>query len=236
VPRTLVAVLGMHRSGTSATAGTIQQYGFEVGPVSGQNRSNLRGNRELRGLVKLHDRILKRSGGSWWQPPEEVSIAEDDCRQRDEVLAMIPGEQVAVKDPRMLLVLGLWRDLEPRWIGVIRNPVAVRSSLERRVRERGRPGLDGAGWEALWRRYNRILLAELERSPFPVIDFDRPDDLDGQVRGALAFYGLDVVAGRTFFDPELVRERVDPAWREQVHSPESVELWERLAVHAGVPA
>jgi hypothetical protein len=236
VPRTLVAVLGMHRSGTSATAGTIQQYGFEVGSVSEQNRSNPRGNRELRGLLKLHDRILKRSGGSWWQPPEEVSIAEDDCRQRDEVLATIPGERVAVKDPRMLLVLGLWRDLEPRWIGVIRNPVAVRSSLERRARERGRPGLDGAGWEALWRRYNRILLAELERSPFPVIDFDRPDDLDGQVRAALAFYGLDVVAGRTFFDPELVRERVDPAWREQVHSPESVVLWERLAAQAGVPA
>lgn len=236
MPRTLVAVLGMHRSGTSATAGTIQQYGFEVGPVSEQNRSNPRGNQELRGLVKLHDRILKRSGGSWWQPPEQVSIAEGDCRMRDELLATIAGEQVAVKDPRMLLALDLWRDLEPRWIGVIRNPVAVRSSLERRARERGRPSLDAAGWEALWRRYNRILLAELDRSPFPVIDFDRPDDLDVQVRAALAFYGLNAIARRTFFEPELVRERVDPAWREQVRSPESVELWERLAALTGVPA
>ena len=235
MPRTLVAVLGMHRSGTSATAGTIQHHGFEVGAVSEQNRSNPRGNRELRGLVKLHDRILERSGGSWWQPPEEVSIDQDDYRTRDEVLATIPGERVAVKDPRMLLALELWRDLEPRWIGVIRNPVAVRSSLERRARERGRPALDAAGWEALWCRYNRILLAELERSPFPVIDFDRPDDLDEQVRAALAFYGLDAVAERTFFEAQLVRERVDPAWREHVHSPGSVQLWERLAALVGVP-
>jgi len=236
VPRTLVAVLGMHRSGTSATAGTIQQYGFGVGAVSEQNRSNPRGNRELRKLVKLHDRILERSGGSWWQPPADVSIEADDYRSRDEVLATIPGEQVAVKDPRMLLALDLWRDLEPRWIGVIRNPVAVRSSLERRARERGRPTLDSAGWEALWCQYNRILLAELERSPFPVVDFDRPDNLDEQVRATLAFYGLDAVAERTFFEPELVRERVDPAWREQVRSQESMQLWERLAAHTGVPA
>ena len=34
VSRSLVAVLGMHRSGTSATMGTIERYGIEGGPVS----------------------------------------------------------------------------------------------------------------------------------------------------------------------------------------------------------
>jgi hypothetical protein len=233
--RTLVAVLGMHRSGTSAVAGTIEQYGFEVGPVSEHNRFNPRGNRELRALVKLHDRILERSDGSWWQPPAEVSIEDDDYRKRDEVLATLTGARVAVKDPRMLLVLDLWRDLEPKWVGVIRNPVAVRSSLERRARERGRPELDAAGWEALWRGYNKMLLAELERAPFPVVDFDRPD-LDGQVRSALAFHGLDVGGEPRFFEPELVNERPGAGWREHVVSAESVRLWDRLAARVPAPS
>jgi hypothetical protein len=228
--RTLLAVLGMHRSGTSATVGTIHRLGVGAGPVSEANRSNLRGNRELPELIRLHDRILERSGGSWWQPPEVYSITDDDRRDRDAVLASIPGETVAVKDPRMLLVLDLWRDLEPSWIGVVRNPVAVRRSLERRARERGRPTLDAAACEALWWHYNRILLAELERAPFPVVDFDRSDDFEAQVRAALAFYGLESGAGEeAFFEPGLVCERVDAGWRGEVLSPEAVELWERLA-------
>ena len=231
----LVAVLGMHRSGTSATAGTIQQYGFEVGPVSQANRFNLRGNRELRGLVKLHDRILERNSGSWWRPPEVVAITSDDRRRCDEVLATIPSERIAVKDPRMLLALDLWRELDPLWIGVVRNPVAVRLSLERRARERGRPSLDAPGWEALWCHYNRILLAELERAPFPVVDFDRADELDAQIRAALSFYGFEAEAERTFFEPALVHERTDAGWRDRALLPESVALWERLAGRATLP-
>jgi hypothetical protein len=225
----------MHRSGTSATIGTIQQHGFELGLVSEANRFNTRGNRELRGLVKLHDRILKRSGGSWWQPPEVVSITDEDRRRRDEVLAAIPGELVAVKDPRMLLLLDLWRDLEPLWIGVIRNPVAVRASLERRARERGGRPLDAFGWEALWRHYNRILLAELGRTPFPVVDFDRADELDAQIRTALSCYGFDAEGERTFFESALVHERTDAGWRDRALSPESIALWERLVDQAELP-
>lgn len=234
--RPVLAVLGMHRSGTSATLGTIQHYGVEVGPVSEQNTYNPRGNRELRGLVKLHDRILERNGGSWWRPPVTVSVSAEDREARDAVLAAIPGSSVAVKDPRMLLLVDLWRELEPMWIGVIRNPVAVRRSLERRERKHGRHLLPPESWEALWRHYNRLLLAELERARFPVIDFDRGDELDRQVRQALAHYGIEPPGEGGFFDPELVRERAEPGWREEVLSPESIELWERLSALAGARA
>ncbi len=227
--RTLIAVLGMHRSGTSATAGTMQRHGVELGPVSEANRSNPRGNRELRGIVRLHNRILERNGGSWWRPPTAVRLEPDDRRERDSVLLSIPGDRLAVKDPRILLLLELWRELDPRWIGVIRNPVAVRRSLERRAAERRKPVLDPDAWEALWRLYNTMLLQELERAPFPVIDFDRPDELDAQVRASFAFYGIETGAAEAFFDPSLVTEHPDPGWREDVRSPESLELWERLA-------
>jgi hypothetical protein len=230
--RKLICVLGMHRSGTSATVGTIQQHGVELGRVSESNSFNRRGSREPRALVRLHEQILKTNGGTWWQPPGSVVTTRDDLRRRDKVLAGIPGERVAVKDPRMLLLVDFWRDLDPLWIGVIRNPVAVRRSLERRARAKGGPELDGERWEALWRHYNTALLAELERATFPVVDFDRSDELDAQVRGALARHGLGDDDAEVFFDPGLVREGADADWRERVISEESVELWERLAAFA----
>ena len=225
---TLIAVLGMHRSGTSATAGTLQKHGVDLGPVSEVNPDQPRGTREIPGLRRLHDRILKRSGGSWWRPPKVVVIEPGDRRDRDDILATIPGETVGVKDPRLLLLLDLWRELEPLRIGVFRNPVAVRRSLEQRARELGRPSLSADKWEALWRYYNRILLEELQRSPFPVIDFDRPDAFEAQVRAALAFYGVESQSGPAFFDPALTAEG-DPRWRTRVLSPKSLELWERLS-------
>jgi hypothetical protein len=219
----------MHRSGTSATIGTIQRHGFELGPASETNRFNRRGNRELRALGRLHDEILERSGGSWWKPPTQVSPDQDDRRKRDDLLASIPGDRVAVKDPRILLVVDWWRELDPLWIGVIRNPVAVRASLERRVRKQGRALLEGAEWESLWCHYNRILLSELERRPFPVVNFDRPDELDAQVWAALARLGLEAAATGTFFDAGLVTQDPGADWRDQALLSESVDLWDRLA-------
>jgi hypothetical protein len=228
--KTLVTVLGMHRSGTSAVAGTVQEHGVELGPVSERARFNARGNREIRELNRLHNAILARSGGSWWEPPGKVRLRRSDFRRRDDVLGAIPGGTIGAKDPRMLVILDLWRDLHPKPIGVIRNPVAVRKSLERRARERGErhPQLSGASWEELWVTYNRALLDELDRQPFPVIDFDRHADLDAQVRAALAFHGLEAGAESRFFDRDLVGQRVDE-WRPQVISSEALDVWDELA-------
>ncbi len=231
--RTLIAILGMHRSGTSATAGMLQEHGVELGPVSERARFNARGNREIRALNQLHNAILARSGGSWWDPPGRVRLKRADFRRRDEILADIPGTTIGVKDPRMLLLPDLWRDLDPRPIGVIRNPVAVRKSLERRARERGdrHPQLSASAWEELWTTYNRALLVELDRQPFPVIDFDRHADLDAQVRAALKAHGLEAGADSSFFERELVGAHVEE-WRSQVAFQDALPVWEELARRA----
>ena len=228
----IVAVLGMHRSGTSAIAGMLADHGIELGPVSQQNRFNPRGNREIRELNRLHDRILERSGGAWWHPPARIRPRRGDYRRRNEILRSIPGETIGIKDPRLLFVLDFWRDLEPRPIGVIRNPVAVRESLQRRAHERRRrhPQLSAAEWDELWLIYNRALLAEHRRRPFPVIDFDRHADLDSQVRDALVFHGLELATESDFF----VRDLADPPaddWRSRA-SGEALELWDTLAALA----
>ena len=255
----LILVLGMHRSGTSAFAGVLQELGVRFGwmrrpgderRVTGahkprRNAFNPRGNRENRELRWLHDELLERAGGSWWQPPGPVSVEDADRAKRDEVLASFEGDPIAVKDPRLLLVLDLWRDLEPSLIGVIRNPVAVRESLDRRAgkrkpkQRRGRqtpePTLEGEDWERLWCEYNQLMLDEHERAPFPIIDFDRPAELPTQARDALRFHGIEPSGRSAFFDPDLASE-IGVDWRRHALRPQSVELWDRLSGMAISPA
>jgi hypothetical protein len=228
--RTTLTVLGMHRSGTSAVAGMLAEQGVELGPVSEQNRFNPRGNREIQELNRVHDRVLERSGGSWWQPPDRVRIRRSDLRRRNEILERITGTTVGVKDPRMLLLLEMWEDLEPKPIGVVRNPVAVRASLERRAHERPRrhPQLSSAEWEQLWLTYNRILLAERRRREFPLIDFDRADDLGDQVRRALSFWGIEATEESRFYASELTAGSNED-WRAEATAPEVVALYEELS-------
>jgi len=230
----LIAILGMHRSGTSAVAGMLAGHGVEFGPVRVRNRFNRRGNRELPELNRLHESVLERGGGSWWNPPRSVEVEPDDVRRRDEILATIDGEPAGVKDPRMLVCPLLWGDLELKRIGVIRNPVSVRQSLARRAAERPHrhPQLSGRQWEDLWAVYNRELLAEHRREPFPVIDFDRHDSLDRQVAMALGFWGLEAGGDSAFFERRLIQHGDDGRWRSEVESPEALKLWDALSAVA----
>jgi len=230
----LVAILGMHRSGTSAVAGMLDVHGVEFGPVRTRNRFNRRGNRELPDLNELHGELLERSGGTWWDPPATVEVTADDLRRRDEILATVEGDPAAVKDPRMLVCPGLWHDVELKRIGVVRNPVSVRRSLARRAAERPHkhPEFSARQWEDLWATYNRALLAEHERSEFPVIDFDRDYDLERQVVDALRFWELDAGGESGFFDRDLVGHASETDWREEAESSDALELWDALSALA----
>jgi hypothetical protein len=229
--KTIVAVLGMHRSGTSAVAGMLADYGVELGPVRMRNRFNQRGNREIPELNELHEAILEGSGGTWWRPPSEVRVRSGDRSRRNRILATIPGETIGVKDPRMLVCPDLWRDLDLKSIGVIRNPVAVRDSLALRARERPHrhPQLSPSEWEEVWVAYNEALLAEHRRAPFPIIDFDRHQEVDARVATALEHWGIDCRGQSKFFDPELVRQDATDDWASRVESPDALDLWNALA-------
>jgi len=228
--KTVVAILGMHRSGTSAVAGMLADHGLEFGPVRERNRFNRRGNRELPELNELHEAMLERAGGTWWSPPAEVAVGAADMRRRNKILGGIEGGRIAVKDPRMLVCQGLWTDLELSPIGVIRNPVAVRTSLAHRASERPEkhPQLSAREWEAVWVLYNRALLDWHRRRPFPLIDFDRPDELETRVAAALGFWGHEAAATSGFFDPALASAGGGD-WASEVESPEALELWRELA-------
>jgi hypothetical protein len=192
----------MHRSGTSAVTGSLEQHGLFLGEVSTQDRHNARGNREARAMRLLNEGILRASGGAWDNPPATVTWEPEHEQRAREFLAQHAGRGIwGFKDPRTLLTLAGWRSLVPdlERVGVFRHPLRVARSLERRNDMPTEAGI------ALWQAYNEPLLAELRREPFPLVCFDdEPAVLErklGEVARALDLPGA--ARAEDFFSPEL---------------------------------
>lgn len=203
----VVAVLGMHRSGTSWLAGSLQEKGLELGEVSTEDPHNLKGNRESAVLMEIHEGVLRDNGGSWKRPPFPNRWSEE----RRTALAAFVREMDrdypawGFKDPRALLVLDEWRRQVPALvrIGIYRHPLAVHRSLAAR-----NPRFDEARSAKLWCAYNERLVEEHRRAQFPLLRFDVPRErllrtLD-DAAGTLELPG----AGRAsdFFAKDLVHQ------------------------------
>src|SRR5437588_13004998 len=70
--RTVVCVLGMHRSGTSLVGHLLHALGLDLGPeehLMGASSANPTGHCENEPVTELNDALLERLGGSWSQPP-----------------------------------------------------------------------------------------------------------------------------------------------------------------------
>lgn len=167
-----IAVLGMHRSGTSCLAGLLEDAGVGLGMVSRKNPFNIKGNNENQEIVALHDEILAANARRWDSPGLEACLWSQSHRDRQ---AGIVAEYSrfgiwGFKDPRSLLALEGWLEYLPDLglIGSFRHPVAVARSLA----ARGGIGL-GRGLD-LWWLYNRRLLAFQARLGFELISFDLP--------------------------------------------------------------
>ncbi len=205
-PPRVLAVLGMHRSGTSWLAGSLESLGVELGEVSTSDPHNRRGNRESPELMALHDAVLRANDGSWKRPPRR---AVWDASQSAALAAHVARMDAAYalwgfKDPRALLLLDEWLRQVPRLerVGIYRHPRAVHRSLAARdARFTPRRAV------RLWRAYVERLVAEHRRAPFPILAFDvGPDELDAQLRAVAGLLHLPVAEGATFYDPELVHQ------------------------------
>jgi hypothetical protein len=168
-PHGVVCVLGMHRSGTSCLAGSLQRAGLSLGDHSTWNPFNQRGNRENPAINDLHDALLAANGGAWDDPPESLVWEPRHIERAREIIATYPQDRRwGFKDPKTLQAIDGWRALlgEMIQVGIFRHPVPVAQSLH----HRNRVPLDRAF--ALWRHYNQRLLAEHDRRSFPLLSFD----------------------------------------------------------------
>lgn len=144
----LVVVTGMHRSGTSAVAGTLNLLGCALPgglfpPVAGDNET---GFWESQRITDIHDRALASAGISW-DVPYPLSAAWfksiHRIRMEDEITDFLStelkdGPPLVIKDPRICHLLPLWRSaatrlkVDLRCVIPFRHPLEVAASLLRR--------------------------------------------------------------------------------------------------------
>jgi len=177
-PPACVAVVGMHRSGTSATAGLLVGLGLS-GPTAEDlvpaADSNERGHWESETVHMCNVRILAARGADTYAPPAPASGWEHD-RTFDPMrleaaqwfAAASDGRPLVLKDPRLCITLPLWKTALPAplaTIFVLRDPLEVARSLQARDELPIVLGL------ALWDRYVRSAALSLEDSPTLVVDY-----------------------------------------------------------------
>jgi hypothetical protein len=166
----------------------LKALGIETGgDLMAADDFNARGYFEPLEIVAIHDELLATFDRSWGQPEHLLPIppkcwdtaAADKAERRlsialDRRLASIsPDKILAIKDPRLSLVLPLWRRLAQRQridlqlILCLRHPVAVARSLEARDR------ITAPMAEALWFTYTTACLADSTGLP---LYLNRHDD------------------------------------------------------------
>ncbi len=201
---TVICLLGMHRSGTSCLAGSLESRGLVLGDVERVSPFNCRGNRENRQIVELNDAVLAYSGGAWDVPPDQLSWDAALRRRRDDLLAARAALACwGFKDPRTTLTLPFWLEARPDLVlaGSFRNPDAVERSVM------ARPGaVPRRPARPLWAHYN-ALLADLAASrELRLLCFDWPAEQYGRAVEQLALdLGLPPGdgTGADFFEESL---------------------------------
>lgn len=141
VTPSVVAVVGMHRSGTSALTEALARAGLELSNADrllGPSDSNPRGHFEDADLVRVDDWLLGQHDASWDDPWGILGAVVD----QDEVLhmahewdSMAASGRFLIKDPRLCLTLPWWRRVWPEdsaVVVIVRDPCQVADSLARR--------------------------------------------------------------------------------------------------------
>jgi hypothetical protein len=143
-----IVVLGMHRSATSLVAGGLHHFGVPIGDqLVPADSSNPKGHWEDTDFRRLNDEILKSAGGSWSNPPLEISIMAQQKVFEPKIKALIKRKQKEIwgwKDPRTTLTIKLFSPHlpNPHFVCCFRDPIEVAKSLQKRNRFSIEKGLE----------------------------------------------------------------------------------------------
>lgn len=178
-----VVVLGMHRSGTSALAGLLSLSGVDFGDrlIPADPDVNAKGFWEHEEMVAQHDRAFAVLGMSW-QDPRPMPAGWEDAPALQPIRAAL-AELVrrdfghvrawGLKDPRLCRLLPLWGPVfeelgvAPRVAMILRHPIEVAASLQRRDRiGTGRALL-------LWLRHVGEATEHAARFPCAILTYDQ---------------------------------------------------------------
>jgi hypothetical protein len=233
-------VLGMHRSGTSATAGALQRLGVRLGdrlvPAAADNPG---GYFEHADAVAANEQLLDALDRSWddvralpagWM--KTVAAAEARERIRVDALAGLAGPGAwALKDPRLCRLLPLWRatldaaGMRAACLLVLRHPDEVAASL------RARDGLPDTIAHVLWLRYMLEAATASAGAPRVVLSYARLlEHPAAALREAVAQLGIELAPA----DDADLRAFVRPDARHHAAGEGELPLdaWHALALDA----
>jgi hypothetical protein len=223
-PISVVFVLGMHRSGTSALAGVLDRLGLSFGRVLRTPvPANDRGLFENPAVFAFNEALI----GPWTAP----SLATPDSTHEEFLHNLLRdhGQQrLGMKDPRFLFSLPAWLPHveECFFVATVRHPLEVTASLLSRDRMVGWNLLDEDTALHMWAIYNERLLALRERVSFPILNFSAaPSAYLSKLRQLVEACGLafDEAAAGQSIAGSLVHHRSDTPPPSEV-----AELYRRL--------
>lgn len=232
----LIAVLGMHRSGTSAITRGLQALGVELGgnlmpPLVG---NNAKGFFEDLDIVDFNISLLNHLCMDWHHvSPVTASQVEDLCASgyllkaaaliRQKIATEAP---YGIKDPRLSKLMPFWEkvfqhcELNVGYVIAIRNPISVANSLKIR---------DGFSFEKsylLWLDHTLAALIHTEGCNRVILDFDlvleNPTKQLGRVADAL---GLNLNANAL---SEYTSKFLDKQLRSNIHQPQDLAVDSRI--------
>jgi hypothetical protein len=156
---TKVAILlvGMHRSGTSALARTLNLLGCDLPETATGDSVNW----ESKAVWGLNDEVLASIGSTWhdWEPLGTGWHLNPTINQfRERAAALLQSEfgcsgLIVLKDPRLCRLLNFWIEVikdfsaTPVIISPIRSPLEVAASLK------ARDGIDPFVGQLIWLRH-----------------------------------------------------------------------------------
>lgn len=156
-----IAIIGMHRSGTSLVTRTLQKLGLHVG-------WRLQGDAESKFQIGLNDWILRQLGARWDAPGPSLELQRDTAFRQSAAAylrirlrslqarsflgprhLLLPGGIAALqvpwgwKDPRLTFTLPTWREVFPglKVLHVSRHGMDVALSLKTRSDSHFRSGV-----------------------------------------------------------------------------------------------
>lgn len=139
----IILVLGMHRSGTSALCGVINRMGAYIGGnLMAPSKDNEKGYYENVDICHVNEYILSKLNSSWYDT-EKLVINNNNYELHillEYVIKSTFGTNkiIAIKDPRICLLLSLYKDVltamgyEIHTIKTYRKKRAIAKSLMER--------------------------------------------------------------------------------------------------------
>jgi len=181
VQPTLIVVLGMHRSGTSATTRALETMGANLGDrLMPSQHDNPKGYFEDLDINALNVELMYSAGVDWHALPSlDLGRLSREQREQYQLRALgllrdkCKGDTFAIKDPRVARLMPFWQPLFDRlnarvlYVVTFRHPISVMRSLKKR------DNFVAAKSYLLWLLHVTEALRSTKGKPRALLNYDR---------------------------------------------------------------